>query len=371
VNPATTVPSTVYRLTRPFRLEAFEEPTPPIGPGDVLLRPVRAGICGSDLKLYSGARERSALLGKLPIALLHEATAEVVEAGPGVGLSVGQLVVPSPNIPCTIAHSERHPTIEEACHACRPGGIGSNYCVDGDFLSSNTDGMARTAFVHPAACTVPVPPTVSEAVVVLTEPLATVLAGLEQVAPGAERFIILGNGAIGILTALALTAIRGVRPQQILMTGRHWESRAQSVEGLATVIDDDGLARDRSGWFDVAFECVGGESNAETLGLALELLRPGGTGILFGPSEHPLLLDTRKMIGKGLRLVGCNRARIEHFRTAIELAGDPDVSHALERTLAPKEFTIQSVTDLDNAFYYAWTKSEPGRAVTVWREPRC
>ena len=97
------VPSTVYRLTRPFLVEAFEQLTEPLEAQMVLLRPLRAGICGSDLKLYSGTRERSALAGKLPIALLHEAVAEVAGVGEGVGLTPGQRVVPSPNIPCTVA----------------------------------------------------------------------------------------------------------------------------------------------------------------------------------------------------------------------------------------------------------------------------
>ena len=167
--------ATTFRLTRPFRIDAFDEAVAAPRRGELLLRPVRAGICGSDLKLYTGTRERSALMKKLPIALLHEAVAEVVAADPGSTFSPGDRVVPSPSIPCTVAHPDRHPTLEEACFACRPGGVGENYCVDGYFLSSNTDGMARTAFVHPESCTVPIPDTVDEAVAVLTEPFATAL----------------------------------------------------------------------------------------------------------------------------------------------------------------------------------------------------
>src|ERR671931_925429 len=151
------VTATVFRLTRPFLVRPFDEPTGPFNAGSVLLRPLRVGICGSDLKLYSGTRERSALLAKLPIALLHEAVAEVVAigGGPGAGLQVGQRVVPSPNIPCTLADPERYPSPERACYACRPGGARENYCLAGRVLSSNSDGMARPAFVHPAACAVP------------------------------------------------------------------------------------------------------------------------------------------------------------------------------------------------------------------------
>jgi ribitol-5-phosphate 2-dehydrogenase (NADP+) len=366
----TSVPeATVYRLTRPFRIEAFEEPTPDPGPGGLLLRPIRSGICGSDLKLYTGNRERSAIMQKLPIALLHEGVAEVVAVGDGVPFAPGQHVVPSPNIPCTIAHPDRYPSPDAACYACRPGGVGANYCTDGNFLSSNVDGMARTAFLQPAECTVAVPAETSDALAVLTEPLATVLAGLEQVSPRADAsFLVLGNGAIGILTVIVLHATLGVKPNQIIMTGHHWDARSSIVEGLATPVEDDGgkPGAELMGRIDVAFECVGGESNDQTLALAVEMLRPGGKGVMFGPSEGPLLFDTRKVIAKGLSLIGCNRALVRHFSEALRLAAEPRVAGRLERALAPKEFAVRSARDLDDAMYYAWTKTDGGRTVTLW-----
>ena len=361
--------ATVYRLTRPFRIEAFDEPTAAPGPGRLLLRPVRSGICGSDLKLYTGNRERSAIMMQLPIALLHEGVAEVVAVGEGTAYSVGQHVVPSPNIPCTIAHPDRYPSQDEACYACRPGGAGANYCTDGDFLSSNIDGMARTAFVHPAACTVPLPAGTSDTLAVLAEPLATVLAGLEQAsATGDALFLVLGNGAIGILTVIVLRATLDVKPHQIIMTGHHWDERAGVVDGLATPVEDDGggLASELAGRIDVAFECVGGESNDQTLALAVDMLRPGGRGVMFGPSESPLLFDTRKVIAKGLSLVGCNRALLRHFSEALALAAETRVVGLLERALAPKEFTVRNSRDLDDALYHAWTKTDAGRTVTLW-----
>jgi ribitol-5-phosphate 2-dehydrogenase len=361
--------ATVYRLTRPFRIEGFEEPIRDPGPGLLLARPIRSGICGSDLKLYTGNRERSAIMKKLPLALLHEGVAEVLAVGEGVAFAVGQHIVPSPNIPCTVAHPDRYPSLDAACYACRPGGAGANYCTDGAFLSSNVDGMARTAFVHPSRCTVAVPAETSDTLAVLTEPLATVLAGLEQVSPQADdSFLILGNGAIGILTAIALHVTLGVKAPQIIMTGHHWDTRSIIVEGLATPVEDDGgeLSAGFMGRIDVAFECVGGESNGQTLALAVDMLRPGGKGVMFGPSEGPLLFDTRKVIAKGLSLIGCNRALLRHFSQALRLATEPRTADLLQRALAPKEFTVGSARDLDDAMYHAWTTTDGGRTVTLW-----
>lgn len=358
----------VYRLTHPFRIQGMDVSVPAPGPGWVLLRPLRLGICGSDLKLYTGARDRSALLRKLPIALLHEGVAEVVAVGDGSPFRVGQHVVPAPNLPCTVAHPDRYPSLEEACYACRPGGAGANYCIDGEFLSSNVDGMTRTAFIHPAACTIALPEGASDALAVLVEPLATVLAGLEHVPSGeGRRFLVIGNGTLGLLTLIALRIRFGVDPSRITITGHHWDSRAWVVEGLGRPADDDaGSVADIAGTVDVAFECVGGEASAPTLGLAIETLRPGGTGIIFGPSEGPMLFDTRMMIAKGLSIVGCNRALPGHFADALAVVTDPNGASFLQRALAPKEFPIGGAHDLDDAMYYAWTKTDAGRAVTLW-----
>ena len=79
-----------------------------------------------------------------------------------------------------------------------------------------------------------------------------------------------------------------------------------------------------------------------------------------------MLFDTRKVIAKGLNLLGRNRASLRHFEQALELVARPRVSELLERALAPKEFKIGSIQELDDALYHAWTKEDAGRAVTVW-----
>jgi threonine dehydrogenase-like Zn-dependent dehydrogenase len=197
-----------------------------------------------------------------------------------------------------------------------------------------------------------------------------VLAGLEQVPPPAGgRFLVLGNGAMGILVAVVLRAVAGAAASDILMTGHAWDTRAAAVAGLATPVAEGGaeaLGEAVAGGVDVAFECVGGDAAAETLALATDALRPGGRGVLFGPSERPLLLDLRKMIAKGLAFVGVNRARVEHFRRALELCREPALWPSLERALGAKEFAAAGARELEEAFYHAWTKAEAGRTVVTW-----
>lgn len=66
-----------YADSRPLRIETLELDPP--GEGELLVRVRAAGLCHSDLSVINGDRPRP-----IPMALGHEAAAEVVAAGPGV-----------------------------------------------------------------------------------------------------------------------------------------------------------------------------------------------------------------------------------------------------------------------------------------------
>jgi len=66
-----------YAESRPLRIETLELDPP--GEGELLVRIRAAGLCHSDLSVINGDRPRP-----VPMALGHEAAAEVVSTGPGV-----------------------------------------------------------------------------------------------------------------------------------------------------------------------------------------------------------------------------------------------------------------------------------------------
>jgi ribitol-5-phosphate 2-dehydrogenase (NADP+) len=361
-----------FRLTQPFQIEATEHEASCERADDVLVRPRLTGVCASDLKLYAGTRDRRALSKKLPLALLHEGVAEVVEAGRAAGLRRGTPVVVVPNVPCYIAHPERYPSRSEACLACQPGGAGENYCLENLYLSSNTDGLAQTIIRHPAPLCLPIPAGVPDRVAVLTEPLTTIVAGCEKapITPDA-RCLVLGNGPLGHLVAICLTAFHGVPRQGITMTGHDWEHRpgAQSVVGRVIDAEDGASLAELAGRIDIAFECVGSDANQDTLEQAVECLRPGGTAVLFGPSERSFLFNTREVIGKGLTFLGANRSYVPHFHRVMARLVDPGVQALLGTVLSPTEFWVRTAHDLNHALYHAWTKRDAGKTVIGWAGP--
>jgi ribitol-5-phosphate 2-dehydrogenase len=366
-------PAVAFRLTQPFRIEGFEQDLEPHRPGDVVLRPRLTGVCASDLKLYSGARDRQALSRKLPLALLHEGVAEVVGNGNGSGrLRPGTRVVVVPNIPCYIAHPDLYPSKAEACPACRPAGAGENYCLHNLYLSSNTDGMAQSLFRHPASLVLAVPRTVSDRAAVLAEPLTSIAAGCLKapIRPDA-RYLILGDGPLAQLVAIWLAAYYRVPRDAMSMTVHRREHSNVLARLVGTILDaerPESLAPLRD-TIDVVFECVGGSANSETLEQAVECLRPGGTAVLFGPSERAVPINTRDVIGKGLVFLGCNRSFLPHFRLVMGRLTDPDLQALLEAVFSPDEFQVRSANDLNGALYHAWTKKDAGKTLIFWPGP--
>ena len=83
-----------FHHARELGVEKVSEPGPP-GPGEVLLRPVMCGICGTDLHEYTDgpivtpARPHPLTGAELPQILGHEFSAVVAATGPGVSHVAG------------------------------------------------------------------------------------------------------------------------------------------------------------------------------------------------------------------------------------------------------------------------------------------
>jgi alcohol dehydrogenase len=76
-----------FAQSKPLKIEEIDLDAP--GPGEVLVKMIAAGLCHSDLSVVSGVRPRP-----VPMALGHEASAQVVQVGEGVSdLKAGDRVV--------------------------------------------------------------------------------------------------------------------------------------------------------------------------------------------------------------------------------------------------------------------------------------
>ena len=105
------------------------------GPGEVAIRPVYVGICGTDLELLAGDVDPAYV--RYPLVPGHEWSGVVEAVGPGVtGLEPGQKVIAEGVIPC--GH----------CAHCARGE--TNLCETYDELGFTRPGAAADQVIVPA-----------------------------------------------------------------------------------------------------------------------------------------------------------------------------------------------------------------------------
>jgi threonine dehydrogenase-like Zn-dependent dehydrogenase len=222
------------------------EPTP--GPGEVLVRVLRAGICETDLQLVRGYKGFRGVLG-------HEFVG-VALGGP----FEGQRVVGEINCSCWVC---------ETCRAGRP-----RHCSQRTVVGiHNRDGAFADVIALPERNLHVVPDAVDTDAAVFTEPLAAAFQIPSQInVPRDARVVVLGDGRLGNLCAQVLSGLS----DQVTVIGKHASKLAVLEElGISTR-----LLQERAGWeraADIVVDCTGSDSG---LPMALELVRPRGIIVL-------------------------------------------------------------------------------------------
>jgi L-iditol 2-dehydrogenase len=171
----------MYYNNRDVRLE--EIPTPTIGPGELLVKVLASGICGSDVMEWYR-------IEKAPRVLGHEITGEIVEIGKGVErYHIGDRVFVSHHVPCNTCRYCLN-GFHTVCDTLRttnfdPGGFA-------EYIRVPKINVDRGVFV--------LPDEISFEEGVFIEPLACVLRGqrLARLKPGQTVFVI-GSGISGVL----------------------------------------------------------------------------------------------------------------------------------------------------------------------------
>ncbi|AGP54065.1 hypothetical protein M271_12345 [Streptomyces rapamycinicus NRRL 5491] len=303
-----------YVLAAPRRFEKVDVPAPQagdLGDGQVLLRSLAGGICGSDAPDFRGlraplvARDNGPGAPGLPGFPMHEVVGEVV-ASRDASLAPGTRVV----------------------------GWADSANAIAEYVVTAGAGLAE----YDAA--------LAPATAVLLQPLACVLSAVDRLGSltGAE-VAVLGQGPIGVLFSHVIKD-RGARR----VTGVDVVDRGD-IAGLFGVdeavhgatgrwtahLDDD----QRPG---VVVEAIGHQT--ATLGDAVDAVAPAGLIHYFGiPEEHPYALDMWKFLRKQLtmqagttlerrrylqaagRYLAAHRVLAEHYVTHTYEVGDVQAAY--------------------------------------------
>ena len=240
--------------------------------GEVLVRPLWCGICGTDLHEYAQGpivipRDPHPLTGACGSQVLgHEFSAVVVEVGDGVtAVRPGQRVSVMPLLSC--GH----------CYFCRRGLNHLCRTMAAVGLSYQWGGIADLAIV-PAANVTGLPDGVSDVQGAVVEPGAVAAYGVDTagVRPG-DNVLITGAGPIGALASLyaaslgANVFVSEVNPVRAALV----RSFDVGVVLDPTAVDVPGWLRDQTNGIgvDAVIECSGNERALQT---AISSVRSAG-----------------------------------------------------------------------------------------------
>jgi L-iditol 2-dehydrogenase len=252
------------RLYAPGDLRIEEVPRPEPGPGDVLVQVEVALTDGTDVKTYR--RGHPLLARESPAPFGHEFC----------GLVDGRRVVAANSAPCGL------------CEGCARG----EQCRELVFLAGAYADWLLVPERVAAVNLHPVPHGVAPEVAAMVEPLACCLRGVDRARVQAgDTVAILGAGPIGLMLA-ACVADAGGWP--VVVGGRD-ERRGLAAEFGAEAGDGRGA--------EVVIEAAGTEQAWHD---AVELVRPGGTVIMFGglPREARPGVDAYRLHYEELTLRG-------------------------------------------------------------------
>jgi threonine dehydrogenase-like Zn-dependent dehydrogenase len=301
-------------LEGPHRAVVRELPTPRLAIGEVLVRVELAGVCGSDLAVFNGARAAD-----YPLVMGHEAIGRIVDPGESEHAPKTPVVI-EPNIPCGV------------CRVCSSGH--GNVCPKKRSLGMNWPGAFAEYVAVPAEFAHPLPPNSVSDDAVGIEPLAVALHAVQAggVTEG-EHVTVIGCGAEGLLLVQVLVATGAhvtaadLRPEPLDLARNLGAERLIRVESSSA---EDLCA-------PVVFEAAG---TAPALDLALRSAAPGGRVVALGLGTSSIELRPLDFVRRGLTLVGS--LIYDHptdFQKAIQLVA--------QQRIRPSTLVSQVVDGLD------------------------
>ncbi len=261
-----TMAAVVY--DRPGAFDVRQIPVPQPGPGEVLLRMIVAGVCGTDLHLHDGEFGPT-----YPLVPGHEIVGEVVALGPEVaGPGLGAVVVIDNTASC--GHCVE-------CRRARPA-----YCRQLIAQGVNAPGGFADYVVTSANRCFDVDDLDPE-VAVLAEPTACVVHGLERLAlPPGANVLLFGAGPTGLLltqllrqSGAARLTVAAPTPAKLELARAGGADRVVLLDRADTAASMAELRSDSPEGFDVVVDATG---SVAVLDQTVALTRTGGTIFVYG-----------------------------------------------------------------------------------------
>jgi threonine dehydrogenase-like Zn-dependent dehydrogenase len=289
-----------FILTAPRAAVVADVPEPAAAPGQVIVEVERAGICGTDVELFTGDmtyfEDHNA---GYPMRIGHEWCGRVGAIGAGVERRwLGRRVTGDTMLGC--GHCRR-------CTSGRQHLCAQRYEIG---IRRGWPGALAEALPVPESALHELPDSIDSTAGALVEPGGNALRAARAAGAGpGKRVLVYGPGTIGLLAALFAGAdgaevhVVGPTPESLTLAatlGIHGTWTAETLPDQP---------------YDAAIDATNAQAIPAT---ALARIEPGGRMVYIGLSNRPSHIDTRDLVLKDVTAVGI-------------LSASPGLSTAIER----------------------------------------
>lgn len=277
-------------------------PQPVISEGEVLVKIAYAGICGSDLFIYSGMHPRA----KAPLIMGHEFTGVIAELPKGYQgeFAVGDKITINPLL---------------SCHVCTPCQTGNTHvCTKLGLTGIDTNGGFAEFAKVPLDQLVKLPAGINMEHGAVVEPVAVAVHAIRrsELKIG-DTVLVIGGGPIGVLVALVA---RHAGAEKILVIEPNEFRRKVITElGFAALpeADHETIMQFTNGdGADIVYEVAGVQPAIDA---AIKYCKIRGQVVIVSSFKKPVYTDLLRVNFAELNIIGIRVYTKKDFAAAVDL----------------------------------------------------
>lgn len=298
-------------INNPGEVEIREVEMPVVKEGEVLLKLIYGGICGSDLGTYRG----TFAYASYPRIPGHEFSAEIVEIGENNrGLRKGMIVTCNPYFNCS------------TCYSCKKGLV--NCCTTNETMGCQRDGAFSEYITMPIE-RVYDGKGLSAKTLALIEPFCISYHGVSRAnVKEGDTVLVMGAGTIGVLAAVAAKALGAkVYISDVAAQKLEYAYKEFKLDGMVLNENSESFEKQineitNGNGFDVTIEAVGLPSTFQN---CIDAASFGGRVVLIGVGKQNLDFNFTLIQKKELNVFGSRNALKKDFLELIDIVKEGKV----------------------------------------------